>query len=80
MISQNKALLAKLGWKVLKDEDLLWLKSLKQTYLKNTILLSAKPFPENLSIWSDTLIISVPKYKPIVNPSLINSTSPAKSF
>jgi hypothetical protein len=35
MMSQNRALLAKLGWRILKDEDTLWVKSLKNKYLKN---------------------------------------------
>jgi hypothetical protein len=37
MLSQNQALLARLGWKILRDEDLLWIKALRKKYLKKVI-------------------------------------------
>lgn len=39
---QNKALVANLGWKIRKDEDLLWVKALKKKFLKDNSLLDAK--------------------------------------
>lgn len=41
MMSQNKTLVAKLGWKMLKEEDLYWVKALKNKYLKNKSFLEA---------------------------------------
>jgi hypothetical protein len=45
MATQNKALLAKLGWKLMKGEDLHWTNALKNKYLKNSNLLAVKPSP-----------------------------------
>jgi hypothetical protein len=42
----NRTLLAKLGWKILTDEDLLLVKALKNKYLKNSNLLDAPYHPQ----------------------------------
>lgn len=41
MLGQNRAPLAKLGGRILKDENTLWIKSLKQKYLHISDLLKA---------------------------------------
>jgi hypothetical protein len=37
MQSRNKTFLAKLGCKILKEEELMWVKALKGKYIKNKI-------------------------------------------
>jgi hypothetical protein len=46
MISQNMALLAKLEWRILRNDDAPWITCLKQKYLSNTDLLNASSSPQ----------------------------------
>ncbi|XP_056695811.1 uncharacterized protein [Spinacia oleracea] len=51
----NKAFLAKLGWKILQDNNNLWTSIVRKKYLSNTSFFNCKPNPQQSQIWRDIL-------------------------
>jgi hypothetical protein len=52
MVSPNNALLARLGWKLVSNQPLLWVDSLRGKYLKNGVsFLNANPSPFSSWLW-----------------------------
>lgn len=55
MECQNLSLLAKIGWKLLTNQDLLWVKSLSAKYLHNTNFLSSPILTMSSWLWKGIL-------------------------
>ncbi|XP_056697525.1 uncharacterized mitochondrial protein AtMg00310-like [Spinacia oleracea] len=51
----NKAFIAKLGWKILTDENNLWAKIMRKKYLQNNNFFSVKKKTRDSPIWSSIL-------------------------
>lgn len=52
---QNNALLAKLGWKILTNQNLLWIQALRAKYLRHGTFLETPSNPTSSSIWKGIL-------------------------
>ncbi|OMP08936.1 putative ribonuclease H protein [Corchorus olitorius] len=50
------ALLAKLGWRLIKENDKLWARVIHDKYLKNRDFLSATPFKTRFRGWRSILV------------------------
>ncbi|GLT55503.1 hypothetical protein SLA2020_286180 [Shorea laevis] len=76
MGDHNSALLAKLGWKILNKENLLWVRATRGKYLRNVDLLDAPVQPSASWIWKGILstlgIVSEGACKTISMSSMFN--------
>jgi hypothetical protein len=55
MEGQNLSLLSKLGWKILNDQNLLWVKALNAKYLHKRSFLNVTASPANSWLWKGIL-------------------------
>ncbi|XP_056685626.1 uncharacterized mitochondrial protein AtMg00310-like [Spinacia oleracea] len=51
----NQAFLAKLGWKILQNDQSLWVSLIRKKYLTNTTFFEYNPKPKDSSIWKHIL-------------------------
>ncbi|GKV52575.1 hypothetical protein SLEP1_g59152 [Rubroshorea leprosula] len=53
--SNNRALVSKLGWKMITNDESLWCKALRAKYLKNKSLFNVQPPPSSSATWRSIL-------------------------
>lgn len=54
-LAMNKTFIAKLGWKILTDENNLWARLIQEKYLPSTSLFNCKPKQKDSTIWRHIL-------------------------
>lgn len=67
MFDINRAMAAKLGWQVYSDQDCLWVKAVKATFLNNKQFMEAQEAQDSTWVWKGIMKYCDPRI-----PSLSN--------